>query len=546
MSPPRRLQLLLWPTAALVGIAAEWVAFDWTDPDRWIPDLLVGWAFISFGLIATARQPESRSGLLMAVTGFTWFVGNFADLEVGLVGWAAENGIYLHRGPLIHLILAYPSGRISSIQARAVIGFGYAAAVVPPVWSNDVASLVLSGFVIAVGAREYAGAVGRRRRVGLLAAYAAVGFGLVIAGGTVARLALPAGEISYPSLLAYQAMLCMIAGGLLVGLISARWERTDIADLVVELGPSDPKTLRDALARAVGDPSLEVGYWVADSGSFIDSEGRTLSLPDPASNRSATFVEREGEPIAAIVHDPAVLDDPELLEAVRAAAQLDASNARLQADVQARVAELEASGRRILLARDEERRRLERRLHDGAERRLVELRETLRRVRLSASSPRTNERIINAEAQLSRTLEELRQLGQGLHPRILSEQGLRSAITSLAQGSPIPVEINVTEARMPPSVEVAAYFACAEALANVGKYASASKVTVSVTSHEAGVLVVIEDDGVGGADPAHGSGLRGLADRIGTLGGTLRVVSVPGGGTRLAAEIPLGGENHDP
>jgi signal transduction histidine kinase len=478
----------------------------------------------------------------MAVTGFTWFVGNFAGIEPSLVGWVADNGTYLHRGPLIHLILAYPSGRVSSQQARAVVGFGYAAAVVPPVWDNDVASLLLSGLVIAVGAREYARSVGRRRRVGILAAYAAVGFGLVIGGGTLARLTLPAGEVSYPSLLAYQAMLCMIAGSLFFGLVSARWERTDIADLVVELGPSDPETLRDALARAIGDPSLEVGYWSADAGSFIDSDGRTLSLPDRASERSATLVEREGEPLAAIVHDPAVLDDPELLEAVRAATQLAASNARLQAEVHARVVALEASGRRILHARDEERRRLERRLHEGAERRLEELRETLRHVRLSASGPQTNERVIHAEAQLARTLEELRHLGQGLHPRVLSEQGLRSAITSLAEGSSIPVKINTTTAPMPPSVEVAAYFICAEGLANVAKYSVASKVTVSVTSTEAGVVVVIEDDGVGGADPAHGSGLRGLADRIGTLGGTLRVVSIPGRGTRLAAEIPLGGE----
>jgi hypothetical protein len=201
-----------------MGIGAETVGFDWADPHRWIPDLLVGWSFIGCGLIAATRQPESRSGLLMTVTGFTWFVGNFAETEAGLVAWAAANGIYLHRGPLVHLILAYPSGRISSIQARAVIGLGYAAAIVPQVWDNDVASLLLSVLVIAVGAREYASAVGRQRRARLLAAYAAVGFGLVIAGGAVARLALLEGEVSYPSLLAYQAMLCAIAGGLLAGL----------------------------------------------------------------------------------------------------------------------------------------------------------------------------------------------------------------------------------------------------------------------------------------------------------------------------------------
>jgi signal transduction histidine kinase len=542
VSTSKRLSLFVLATGAVLGLLAESIAFDWTELHLWIPDILVGWLFIGCGVVAMARLPNSRAGLLMELTGFTWFLGNFAGMESGIVAWAAAQGVYFHRGPLIHLILTYPSGRIPSRPVLATVGIGYAAAVLPSAWSSEVATLVLTALVLGIATREYSKAIGRSRRARLLTLYAAIGLGLALVGGSAARFALSAGDASYPALVAYQAMLCTIVGGLLAGVMTTFWERADIADLVVELGGDRAGTLRDALARTLGDPSLEVAYWFADAGSFVDSEGRVFSLPDPASKRSVTLVEREDQPIAAIVHDPAVLDDPELLEAVRSAAQLSASNARLQAEVRARVVELEASGRRILLARDEERRRLERRLHDGAERRLDELRETLRRVRLSAASPQTNERIIHAEAQLSRTLEELRHLGQGLHPRILSEQGLRSAITSLAEGSPIPVEINVTKAPMPPSVEVAAYFTCAEALANVAKYASASNVTVSVTSNEAGVMVVIEDDGVGGADPANGSGLRGLADRIGTLGGTLRVDSVPGHGTRLAAEIPLDGE----
>jgi signal transduction histidine kinase len=204
--------------------------------------------------------------------------------------------------------------------------------------------------------------------------------------------------------------------------------------------------------------------------------------------------------------------------------------------------ELEDSRRRILEARDEEHRRLERRLHDRAQHRLEELKETLRRSRLSASSAQASERMVHAEEQLSRTLEELGRLAQGLHPRILSEHGLESALASLAEGFPVRVELEVTTDRMSPPVEAAAYFVCAEALANVAKYASASNVTVSVTADDTAVAVVVEDDGVGGADPAHGSGLRGLADRIGTLGGSLRIESVAGRGTHLTAEIPLGGE----
>jgi signal transduction histidine kinase len=521
---------------------AEWIAFDWTDPAQWIPDLVVGWTFIGCGLIATARRPDNRSGALMVGAGFTWFLGNFADVDVGLLAWVAAHGVYVHRGPLIHLILTYPSGRVSSRLSWAGVGLGYAVAVVTPVWDSEVATFVLSVLLIAVTAREYVRAIGRQRRARVLPVWAAAGLGLVLFAGAAARLTLPASDVGTPALLAYELILFVIAGGFYAGLVSASWERADVTDLVVELGAARSGTLRGALSRALGDPSLEIGYWLEEADSFVDSEGRRLSLPDPASKRSVTPIDRDGRPVSVILHDPAVLDDPGLLEAVTAAAQLAASNARLQAEVQARVAELTASRRRILDARDEERLRLERRLREGAQHRLEQLSERLRRGRLSAASAQTIERIVHAEEQLSRTLEDLRRLAQGLHPRILSEHGLESALASLAKGFPVRVELEVTTERLAPPVEAAAYFVCAEALANVAKYASASTVTVSVTADETRVAVTVDDDGVGGADPARGSGLRGLADRIGTLGGTLRIESEADHGTRLTAEIPLGGE----
>jgi signal transduction histidine kinase len=521
---------------------AEWVAFGWRGPLQWIPDLVVGWTFIGCGLIAAARRRESRSGPLMAVTGFTWFLGNFVGIEAGFVSWIAVHGIYWHRGPLVHLILAYPSGRLSSGLSQVAVGVGYAAAVVTPVWDSEVATLLLSALLISISTREYMEAVGRHRRARLLSAWAAAGLGLMLSGGAAARLTLPAGEVSTPSLLAYELILVTIAGGLFAGLVSASWERADVTDLVVELGAARSGTLRGALSRALGDPSLEIGYWLAEADSFVDSEGQILSLPDPASKRSVTLIDRDDQPVAVILHDPAVLDDPGLLEAVTAAARLAASNARLQAEVRARLVELSASRRRILDARDEERRRLERRLHEGAQHRLEKLDETLRRGRLSASGAQTSERIVRAEDQLTQTVDELRRLGQGLHPRILSEHGLKSALTSLIEGLSVPVEVSVASTRISPPIEVAVYFVCAEALANVAKHACASTVTVSVTTDNASVTVVVEDDGAGGADLTSGSGLRGLADRVGTLGGTLRVESLPGKGTRLADEIPHGGE----
>jgi len=255
-----------------------------------------------------------------------------------------------------------------------------------------------------------------------------------------------------------------------------------------------------------------------------------------------TVVERQGQPVAVLVHDPAVLEDQGLLEAVASAARLAAANARLRAEVQARVEELGASRRRILAVRDEERRRLERRLHEGAEARLGKLAATLGRGQVSASGEQTRDQIAHAQDQLVRTLEELRRLARGLHPRVLSEHGLEGALVALAKDLPLPVDIKVSGNQLPERVAVAAYFVCAEALANVAKHAAAAHVAVAVTSSESRVQVEIEDDGVGGADLAHGSGLRGLADRVETLGGTLQVESTPGHGTRLAAEIPLGGQ----
>jgi signal transduction histidine kinase len=311
---------------------------------------------------------------------------------------------------------------------------------------------------------------------------------------------------------------------------------------VVELGEVRSDTVHGELSRALGDPSLELGYWLPDRALFVDAESRVLALPAPGSGRSVTVVEREGQPVAVLVHDPAVLEDPGLLEAVASAAQLAASNARLRAEVQARVVELEVSRRRILAARDEERRRLEHRLREGAEWRLGELADTLRRGRRFASGERTRDQMARAEEQLARTLEELRRLAHGLHPRVLSEHGLAGALAVLAKDLSLPVQVEVRGDQVPERVAVAAYFVCAEALTNVAKHAAAAHVAVAVTSSRGWVRVEIADDGVGGADPGRGSGLRGLADRVETFGGTLRVESTPGHGTRLAAEIPLGGQ----
>jgi signal transduction histidine kinase len=244
-----------------------------------------------------------------------------------------------------------------------------------------------------------------------------------------------------------------------------------------------------------------------------------------------TRIERDGEEVAVLLHDAAVLDDPGLLDAVAAAARLAAANARLQADVRAQVAELEASRRRLLEAADAERRRLETRLRDGAARRLAQLEGQLAEARATAGIAAAPA-IGQAEEQLARTATELRQLAAGLHPRELGEHGLAAAVAGLASRSPIPVHASVHAGRLPDRLEATVFFVCSEALANVAKHAGASRASVSIEDRGGTVIVEIGDDGRGGAEP------RSIADRVEAVGGTLTVDSPVEGGTRLYAEIP--------
>ncbi|HET6713346.1 MAG TPA: ATP-binding protein [Actinomycetota bacterium] len=537
----RRSTTPLAVAGVVLGLLAESAAFDLNDPARWIPDLVTGWSLIACGLFVRIREPRNPTGALLAATGFTWFLGNWASAG-GVAGWIGGQCIYLHRGPLFHSIIGYPTGRTPSALAKAAIGVSYAVAILPAVWDNEPMTIALAAALVAVTAAGYARSIGLDRRARLIAVEAAVGMSAVIVAGAVARLVAPGPDVGTVVLLAYEAMVVAVAAGLTARLVSARWGRAAVTDLVVELGEARSGNLRAELARALGDPSLEVGYWQPDSRVFVDAEGEALTLPTHGSDRASTVVEGEHEPVAVLVHDPAVLGDPALLEAVTAATRLTVSNARLRAEVQARVSQLEASRRRLLDAGDEQRRALEHRLQEGAERRLRDIGDVLRSSRAASDGGATEERIAAAEAQLDETLEDLRRLARGLHPRILSDLGLDGALAALLESFPIPVEVQVPSRRLGGHAELVAYFVCSEALTNVAKHASASRAAVSVTTSDRAIMVVVEDDGVGGADPAAGSGLRGLADRIETLGGILRVESAPGSGTRLAAEVPLGGE----
>jgi signal transduction histidine kinase len=314
-------------------------------------------------------------------------------------------------------------------------------------------------------------------------------------------------------------------------LLRTQLARAHVADLVVALRRTpESRMLDDVLAQALRDPSLVLAYWLPRFECYVDAEGRPVALPAEHTGRTTTFIERDGQHVAAIVHDSALAYQPELLELVSAAADLALEQERLQVELKARAEELAGSRARIVEAGDKARRRLERDLHDGAQQRLVSLAIALRIAESRIhDDPQTAEQLVaSAREELTESLAELRELARGIHPAML-DHGLAVALVSLA------IELHD---RLPEAVETAAYFVASEALANVGKYARASTVTISVTRSDGVATIEVADDGVGGADDRRGSGLRGLADRVEALGGHLVVVSPVGGGTVLTAELP--------
>jgi signal transduction histidine kinase len=326
----------------------------------------------------------------------------------------------------------------------------------------------------------------------------------------------------------------------LVGVWRSWLARAAVGDLLIDLGAVDGRPLQAALAKALGDPTLTLAYWLPDYGSYVGGDGRAVELPSPASGRLTSLVEQDGERVAAIVYDASLGEEQRLLEAVCAAAGIALRNERLAAELRARVEELQASRARLVDAGNEERRRLERDLHDGAQQRLVALSMQLRllapRIR---SDPAAAEALVaTATSELATSVNELRQLAHGIHPAVL-DHGLTVALESLAARSTVSTVLSVQLAeRLPEAVETAAYFVVSEALTNIAKYAQASAVSVHVSRNGGGAFVEVSDDGIGGADDARGSGLRGLADRVEALDGRLRVVSPVGRGTTITALIP--------
>jgi PAS domain S-box-containing protein len=647
--------------------------------------LFVSWSFIFAGLIGWTRRPKNRTGMLMVAVGFGVFVGSLSEANYSVPYTLGALFGSLFIAIFIHLLLAYPSGELISRKARTLVSAGYATAFVAPLldsmfperhtckphacpdnlvfvshnsaahwaqtalWTAASVALFVAAFALLVG-RWRRGTPALRRILrpvylagGLSVVLLAIGFIVTPFsgfGGTLVSVALIVTFTAVPFLFLAGLLGTTMARGAGLGTIfSSVPER------------ASPGEVQEGLRQALRDDTAQVAYWYEEGGHYVDVDGNRFELPPDTRSRVVTRLDYADDPVAAIVHDAALLEEPELLEGIANAARIALERDKLLVEVRARAQryfallqampdlmfrisdegmylsynapnpldlvedevvgktlwerlprdladrvltagraalagepsvieyaldfedgtrhyegrfaasgdeeflmivreitqrkqqqqELEASRQRIVAAGDDARRKLERNLHDGAQQRLVSISLSLRLAQgqLEKNPAAAQEVLEASREELARALEELRELARGIHPAVLTDRGLEAALESLAARAPLPVEIEGPQASLPPAVEAAAYYVVSEALANVTKYAQASSVKVTVEQVNGCAHVEVSDDGVGGADPGRGSGLRGLADRVASLNGKLAIDSPPGAGTRVRAEIPL-------
>ena len=568
-----------------LGLFGEW-AFSHTGASiaDLVRDLAVGWTYIAVGLVFSYRRPQVAVGPLMVAEGLSWFIGNLQGVSSPLlvaIGFWLEG---LNLAILGHLVLSLPDGRLRSRTRRLVVFLGYGVVATvglvrtlayspavhpgasylscPSCSENQLFVRDMGPFFPALdlgykGAGVVLGAVTaglilrrwlRTPRPNRQRALTVWSLAALVALGVTAWHLPEAGHRTGLTAESINWLTDLIQVGVPLSFLFIPLQRqlatAAVADLVVEVGRSPSSgRLRDALARALRDPWLELGFWIPERRCYVGSDGRQLELPCPDSSRTATYLTRNGAPLAVIVHDSALTHHRRLMSGAQAVTELGLENELLQAQVRAQLEDVHASRARIVAAADAERRRLERDLHDGAQQQLVSL-----LIRLLAARERSSRNdaaglaaeLDRATEELQTAVQELRELARGIHPALLTERGLAAAVHALAERATVPVEVDIPDSRYAPLVEATAYFVISEAVTNATKHARPE--LVRITARRLGDLLLVEvvDDGVGGADRRRGSGLSGLEDRAAVVGGSVTVDSPAGGGTRVRAELPCG------
>jgi signal transduction histidine kinase len=545
---------------------------------------LGGSGFISVvaGVVVRTRRPENPIGNLLTLSGLLGPLAFMVGSGSALLTIASGVAFVLATAIGVAVVITFPTGRLGGRSPLAIAATSLAVllfriqqvATADPVasipgWrepnpfhvelSGPVAQIAIDlyfiagiGFLLAFGTwlgRRWRGLRGPSRRS--IAPVLLGGLVFVVASVVQAVVEITTADAQVVETVRFVHTLSFsaISVGFMAGLLRIRMARSAVADLVVELGDTpEPARLRQALATALDDPSLEVLLWAADAGAYLDESGAKVGdVDEHAGDRAVTALERAGEPLAAIVHDAALLDDPGLVASVATAVRLAVENDRLRREVETQLAEVRASRARIVEAADAERRRLERDIHDGAQQRLVALSMALGRARAEVEAGAAPDSAVlaetlgNASDEVRTALAELRELARGIHPAILTQAGLDAAVGSLVERAAVPARLEGSIGRrVSPPVEATAYFVVSEGLANAAKHASPSEVIVRLALADGELAVGVSDDGCGGASVDAGNGLRGLRDRVEAIGGRLELSSPPDAGTLLRAHMPLG------
>jgi signal transduction histidine kinase len=563
------LRRVLW-AVSLVAIPLGFIAlFDGGATVTWteLVNRAVGGSFMICGLIVWGRRPDTRTGALMTLTGFLYLGSQLLE-ETGSAALytLGEATAVVWLAALAALALGYPTGKLSGRFERALVvawvfgtlvwqivlllfwpfpagGPENVFALWPDAGTADAIDTTQRWFNTTIGTLVTVVCLTRWWRAApalreLLLPTLAGGVAIaVLAVQSYYRLL--AGEFMRPTQEITAVVLFLVPLAFMWGMMRAQMARAGMADLIVALQRApDATRLGSLLAKSLRDPSLTLVYWLPDFNTYVDDEG--MPVGQAPAGRAITPIEHDGRRVAALIHDPALSYEPELLEVVCAAADVALERTRLQDELESRVRELASSRARLVEAGDEARRQIERNLHDGAQQRLVSLAIALRVTedRITQDPETAKTLVAAARRELTESLAELRELARGIHPAVL-EHGLDPALQSLALRSSTRVDVTYElDVRLPEALELAAYFVASEGLANVAKYAQASEARIHVARRGDQVMIEVADDGIGGADGTNGSGLRGLADRVEAFGGRLRVHSPAGAGTVLTAELP--------
>ncbi|MFG2004556.1 sensor histidine kinase [Spirillospora sp. NPDC048911] len=556
---------------AVAGVLVALVvnALTWGDApygmSAWLLVELPGVSFTVCGLVLSLRRRGNGIGPRMAVVGCVWYAGTLQASHDPIVFRLGYVLFFVPLVTFVHMVLALPDGRLArdervNVAAQYVTAVGlqviqllYAGSPQPEMWGDNPqpvsawgrlgnTMMILFAVVsIAQVVRKWrrAGRPGRREYALVWASV--LGVGLVIAASAALYL-IGVGWLDRQRLgLAFILSVLVLPVAVAAGLLRTRLARLEVADLVVRLDKAvEPAEVRSAIARALGDPGLDLRFPLPDGTGYVGVDGRPAPLPADA-GRARTAVARQGRVLAVLLHDPELHRQRTLVDSVVAAAGLSLDNARLYAAQHAQLEQIRDSRARVVVAADAERARIQRDLHDGVQHKLLTIALCFGQARdhLADAGHSTARDLETISGMMREVIRDLRDVAEDICPPALTEQGLAVAMETVAERAPLPVVADVPVRRWPGHVERAAYFVIAEALANVYKHARAGKATVHVADEPRRLIVTVSDDGVGGAEPGKGTGLRGLQDRVSALGGSLSVGDAPGSGTRLIAVLPI-------